>query len=92
LVTLVVDLRWREGERRENDAEISTGWRCAVYRARFVDGLVATVRRANSGEGGQGKDDLYLEVHLLVCLNHWHVVRLCGFSEGHQNRFSFLHV
>jgi hypothetical protein len=63
-----------------------------VYRARFVDGLIVTVRRVNSGEGGQGKDDLYLEVQLLVCLNHWHAVRLCGFSEGHQSRFSFLHV
>jgi hypothetical protein len=92
LIALVVDLRWREGELGENDAEMSTGWPSAAYRARFTSDLAATVQRASSGEGGRGKVNLYLEVQLLGRLIHRHVVRLCGFSEGHQNRSSFLHV
>ncbi|GJN24545.1 hypothetical protein PR202_gb12291 [Eleusine coracana subsp. coracana] len=63
--------------------EATTG---PAYRARFAGGLVATVRRASAGEG-QGKGDFYLEVQLLGRLNHRHVVRLQGFSEGHHDRF-----
>jgi hypothetical protein len=92
LVALVVDLRWREGELRENDTEMSTGWRNTAYRARFTDGLAATVRQVSSGEGGQGKVHLYLQVQLLGRLIQRHVFRLCSFSKGHQNRSSFLHV
>jgi serine/threonine protein kinase len=59
----------------------------AAYRARFAGGLVATVRRASAGEG-RGREDFYREVQLLGRLNHRHVVRLHGFSEGrhHHNR------
>uniref|UniRef100_A0A453BMF5 Protein kinase domain-containing protein n=2 Tax=Aegilops tauschii subsp. strangulata TaxID=200361 RepID=A0A453BMF5_AEGTS len=64
------------------------GPRGTAYRARFADGLVATVRRAGGGdpeqEGQEGA--FYRELQLLGRLNHRHVVRLRGFSEGH-NRF-----
>lgn len=64
------------------------GARGATYRARFAGGVVATVRRASAGEG-RAKGEFYLEVQLLGRLNHRHVVRLHGFSEGHQGRSCF---
>ena len=64
------------------------GPRGTAYRARFADGLVATVRRAGSGDPDQEGQEgaFYRELQLLGRLNHRHVVRLRGFSEGH-NRF-----
>ncbi|KAM3366451.1 hypothetical protein ACQJBY_015704 [Aegilops geniculata] len=64
------------------------GPRGTAYRARFADGLVATVRRAGGGDPNQEGQEgaFYRELHLLGRLNHRHVVRLRGFSEGH-NRF-----
>lgn len=61
------------------------GPRGTAYRARFADGLVATVRRAGGGDPDQ-EGAFYRELQLLGRLNHRHVVRLRGFSEGH-NRF-----
>lgn len=65
------------------------GPRGTAYRARFADGLVATVRRA-AAVGGKEDDGgaaaFHRELQLLGRLNHRHVVRLRGFSEGH-NRF-----
>ncbi|XP_062188431.1 probable receptor-like protein kinase At1g49730 isoform X2 [Phragmites australis] len=65
---------------------LEAGPRGTAYKARFAGGLVATVRRASSGEG-QENGAFYLEVQLLGRLNHRHVVRLLGFSEGHHSRF-----
>ncbi|VAH46090.1 unnamed protein product [Triticum turgidum subsp. durum] len=64
------------------------GPRGTAYRARFADGLVATVRRAGGGDPDQAGQEgaFYRELQLLGRLNHRHVVRLRGFSEGH-NRF-----
>ncbi|XP_048560818.1 probable receptor-like protein kinase At1g49730 isoform X2 [Triticum urartu] len=64
------------------------GPRGTAYRARFADGLVATVRRAGGGDPDQEGQEgaFYRELQLLGRLNHRHVVRLRGFSEGH-NRF-----
>ncbi|KAM3385957.1 hypothetical protein ACQJBY_009552 [Aegilops geniculata] len=64
------------------------GPRGTAYRARFADGLVATVRRAGGGDPNQEGQEgaFYRELQLLGRLNHRHVVRLRGFSEGH-NRF-----
>lgn len=63
------------------------GPRGTAYRARFADGLVATVRRAGGGDPDQEGASFYRELQLLGRLNHRHVVRLRGFSEGH-NRFT----
>ncbi|XP_044969919.1 probable receptor-like protein kinase At1g49730 isoform X2 [Hordeum vulgare subsp. vulgare] len=64
------------------------GPRGTAYRARFADGLVATVRRAGGGDPGQ-EDHFYRELQLLGRLNHRHVVRLRGFSEGHTRFLVF---
>lgn len=61
---------------------VETGPRGTAYRARFTDGLVATVRRASDRD--QAKDAFYQELQLLGRLNHRHIVRLHGFSEGHN--------
>uniref|UniRef100_A0ACD5UPT7 Uncharacterized protein n=1 Tax=Avena sativa TaxID=4498 RepID=A0ACD5UPT7_AVESA len=64
------------------------GPRGTAYRARFADGLVATVRRAAGDDRDNEEQEgaFYRELQLLGRLNHRHVVRLRGFSEGH-NRF-----
>ncbi|KAF0907459.1 hypothetical protein E2562_017392 [Oryza meyeriana var. granulata] len=68
-----------------------TGPRGTAYRARFADGLVATVRRA--GDGDQEKEAFYRELQLLGRLNHRHIVRLHGFSsEGHSRFLVFDHM
>uniref|UniRef100_A0A0D9WVP2 Protein kinase domain-containing protein n=1 Tax=Leersia perrieri TaxID=77586 RepID=A0A0D9WVP2_9ORYZ len=68
---------------------VETGPRGTAYRARFADGLVATVRRRAVGEGGaqEEKEAFYRELQLLGRLNHRHIVRLHGFSDGHSSRF-----
>jgi serine/threonine protein kinase len=64
------------------------GPRGTAYRARFADGLVATVRRVPGGDRDQEHQEqegaFYRELQLLGRLNHRHVVRLRGFSEGHN--------
>uniref|UniRef100_A0A0E0HWV1 Protein kinase domain-containing protein n=1 Tax=Oryza nivara TaxID=4536 RepID=A0A0E0HWV1_ORYNI len=60
----------------------------AVYRARFADGLVATVRRAG-GDGDQDREAFYRELQLLARLNHRHIVRLHGYSDGHSRFLVF---
>ncbi|KAM0897495.1 hypothetical protein ACQ4PT_022531 [Festuca glaucescens] len=66
------------------------GPRGTAYRARFADGLVATVRRVAGGDRDHDHQEqdgaFYRGLQLLGRLNHRHVVRLRGFSEGH-NRF-----
>ncbi|KAM0906654.1 hypothetical protein ACQ4PT_016625 [Festuca glaucescens] len=69
------------------------GPRGTAYRARFADGLVATVRRVAGGDRDHDHQEqdgaFYRELQLLGRLNHRHVVRLRGFSEGHNR---LLHV
>ncbi|KAM0906653.1 hypothetical protein ACQ4PT_016625 [Festuca glaucescens] len=64
------------------------GPRGTAYRARFADGLVATVRRVAGGDRDHDHQEqdgaFYRELQLLGRLNHRHVVRLRGFSEGHN--------
>ncbi|KAB8104384.1 hypothetical protein EE612_037262, partial [Oryza sativa] len=60
----------------------------AAYRARFADGLVATVRRAG-GDGDQDREAFYRELQLLARLNHRHIVRLHGYSDGHSRFLVF---
>lgn len=64
------------------------GPRGTTYRARFADGLVATVRRVAGGDRDHDHEEqdgaFYRELQLLGRLNHRHVVRLRGFSEGHN--------
>ncbi|CAM0905384.1 unnamed protein product [Alopecurus aequalis] len=66
------------------------GPRGTAYRGRFADGLVATVRRVAGGDRDDDHEEqegaFYRELQLLGRLNHRNVVRLRGFSEGH-NRF-----
>ncbi|KAJ0982624.1 hypothetical protein J5N97_010879 [Dioscorea zingiberensis] len=61
-----------------------------IYRAQLPDGKVASVRRA--GPLQEGKDSFYQEVQLLGCLHHRHLVRLLGFSEGHNRFLVFDHM
>ena len=68
------------------------GPRGTAYRPRFADGLVATVRRAG-GDRDRDQEEggaFYRELQLLGRLNHRHVVRLHGFSEGHNRFIPFL--
>ncbi|XP_073107889.1 probable receptor-like protein kinase At1g49730 isoform X2 [Elaeis guineensis] len=61
-----------------------------IYKARFHDGLVASVRKIQSMQ--QGKDTFYRKVQLLGCLHHRHLVRLQGFSEGNDRFLVFDHM
>ncbi|KAG8083720.1 hypothetical protein GUJ93_ZPchr0016g2614 [Zizania palustris] len=72
-------------------AILETGPRGTAYRARFADGLVATVRRTG-GDRDQEKESFYRELQLLGRLNHRHIVRLIGFSEGHSRFLVFDHM
>ncbi|KAJ6796828.1 putative receptor-like protein kinase [Iris pallida] len=61
-----------------------------VYKARFSDGLVALVKKRAHHQ--QGKDTFYRELQLLARLHHRHLVRLRGFSEGHDSFLVFDHM
>ncbi|XP_072957476.1 probable receptor-like protein kinase At1g49730 isoform X4 [Typha angustifolia] len=61
-----------------------------VYRARFADGIVATIKQVRSLD--RGKDTFYREVQRLGRLHHRHLVRLQGFSEGEERFLVFDHM
>ncbi|KAJ3669952.1 hypothetical protein LUZ60_010276 [Juncus effusus] len=63
---------------------IETGQDGTIYKARFANGLVCSVKKAKWTE--LDKDDFFSEVQLMGRLHHRHVVRLLGFSDG-DNRF-----
>ncbi|KAJ6816501.1 putative receptor-like protein kinase [Iris pallida] len=61
-----------------------------VYRARFSNDLVALVKKRARHQ--QEKDAFYRELQLLGRLHHRHLVRLKGFSEGHDSFLVFDHM
>lgn len=61
-----------------------------IFKARFHDGLVASVRKVRSLQ--QGKDAFYRKVQLLGRLHHRHLVRLQGFAEGNDRFLVFDHM
>lgn len=53
-----------------------------IYRARFPDGLIAAIEKVRDED--QRKVPFSVEVQLLARLHHRHIVKLVGFSEGHE--------
>ncbi|XP_072988980.1 probable receptor-like protein kinase At1g49730 isoform X1 [Typha latifolia] len=69
---------------------LESGPQGMVYRARFADGIVATIKQVRSLD--RGKDTFYREVQRLGRLHHRHLVRLQGFSEGEERFLVFDHM
>ncbi|KAK8953089.1 putative receptor-like protein kinase [Platanthera guangdongensis] len=61
-----------------------------VYRARFSDGLITTIIKVK--HECEDKISFPTEVHLLARLHHRHLVKLVGFSEGHERFLAFEHM
>lgn len=61
-----------------------------IYKARFSDDYVATVKKVRPSQ--QGMDVFYTQVQLLGCLHHRHLVSLQGFTEGHDRFLIFDHM
>ncbi|XP_026663741.1 probable receptor-like protein kinase At1g49730 isoform X2 [Phoenix dactylifera] len=69
---------------------LGNGRHGTIYKARFHDGLVASVRKIQFMQ--QGKNAFYRKVQLLGRLHHRHLVRLQGFSEGNDRFLVFDHM
>lgn len=61
-----------------------------VYRARFSDGLITTIKKVKHEH--EDKISFPTEVQLLARLHHRHLVKLVGFSEGRERFLAFEHM